>query len=50
MPLDNANIHFHFDNLEGRRRLSVAAHPVAVAVSDLKYNHKGVFLNLIGTK
>ncbi len=35
VALDNANIHFHFDNLEGRRRLSVAAHPVAVAVSDL---------------
>src|SRR5713226_7606841 len=34
VALDNANIHFHFDNLEARRRLSVAAHPVAVAVSD----------------
>jgi flagellar motor protein MotB len=35
VALDNANIHFRFDNLEARRRLSVAAHPVAVAVSDL---------------
>jgi flagellar motor protein MotB len=34
VALDNASIHFHFDNLEARRRLSVAAHPVAVAVSD----------------
>ena len=34
VALDNANIHFHFDNLEARRRLSVAAHPVAVAVND----------------
>jgi flagellar motor protein MotB len=34
VALDNANIHFHFDNLEARRRLGVAAHPVAVAVSD----------------
>ena len=35
VALDNANIHFHFDNLEARRRLGVAAHPVAVAVSDV---------------
>src|SRR5499425_3369787 len=35
VALDNANIHFHFDNLEARRRLGVAAHPVEVAVSDL---------------
>src|SRR5262244_954393 len=35
VALDNANIHFHFDNLEARRRLGVAAHPVDVAVSDL---------------
>jgi hypothetical protein len=34
VALDNANIHFHFDNLEARRRLGVAANPVAVAVSD----------------
>ena len=34
VALDNANIHFHFDNLEARRRLSIAAHPVAVAVRD----------------
>src|SRR6266849_3924228 len=33
VALDNANIHFHFDNLEARRRLSVAAHPVAVAIT-----------------
>src|SRR5690242_1108971 len=35
VALDNAKIHFRFDNLEGRRRLGVAANPVAVAVSDL---------------
>jgi flagellar motor protein MotB len=35
VALDNANIHFHFDNLEARRRLGVSAHPVAVAVNDL---------------
>jgi flagellar motor protein MotB len=35
VALDNANIHFHFDNLEARRRLGVAAHPVEVAVNDL---------------
>src|SRR5499433_3092503 len=35
VALDNANIHFHFDNLEARRRLGVAAHPVALAVSDV---------------
>ncbi|PYU29453.1 MAG: flagellar motor protein MotB [Acidobacteria bacterium] len=34
VALDNANIHFRFDNLESRRRLGVAANPVAVAVSD----------------
>jgi flagellar motor protein MotB len=34
VALDNANIHFHFDNLEARRRLSVAADPIAVAVRD----------------
>src|SRR5262249_30036017 len=34
VALDNANIHFHFDNLEARRRLGVAAHPGDVAVSD----------------
>src|SRR3989441_2466693 len=34
VALDNAKIHFRFDNLEARRRLSVAANPVAVAVSD----------------
>src|SRR5215470_11348787 len=39
VALDNANIHFHFDNLEARRRLGVAAHPVAVAVSDLGGGH-----------
>jgi len=35
VALDNANIHFHFDNLEARRRLGVAADPVAVPVSDV---------------
>ena len=35
VSLDNAKIHFRFDNLGGRRRLGVAANPVAVAVSDL---------------
>src|SRR5215471_19124990 len=34
VALDNANIHFHFDNLEARRRLGVAADPVAVGVND----------------
>src|SRR6266851_3468949 len=34
VALDNANIHFHFDNLESRRRLSVAANPVTVAIGD----------------
>src|SRR5207247_9487075 len=34
VALDNAKIEFHFDNLEARRRLGVAAHPVAMAVSD----------------
>jgi len=34
VALDTANIQFRFDNLELRPRLSVAAHPVAVAVSD----------------
>ena len=35
VALDNASIQFRFDNLESRPRLGVAAHPVAVAVSDL---------------
>src|SRR5216684_3485167 len=35
VALDNAKIQFRFDNLGARRRLSVAANPVAVAVSDL---------------
>jgi flagellar motor protein MotB len=34
VALDNANIQFRFDNLESRPRLAVAAHPVAVAISD----------------
>jgi flagellar motor protein MotB len=34
VALDNAKIHFRFDNLESRRRLGVAANPVAVPVSD----------------
>ena len=33
VALDNAKIHLRFDNLESRRRLGVAANPVAVAVS-----------------
>jgi len=32
VALDNAKIHFSFDNLQSKPRLSVAAHPVAVAV------------------
>jgi flagellar motor protein MotB len=35
VALDNASIQFRFDNLESRPRLGVAAHPDAVAVSDL---------------
>lgn len=35
VALDDANIQFRFDNLESRPRLGVAAHPVAIAVSDL---------------
>src|SRR5499425_1808146 len=35
VALDNAKIHFRFDNLESRRRLGVAANPVAVAMNDL---------------
>src|SRR5215467_2952255 len=35
VALDNAKIHFRFDNLESRRRLGVAANPVAVAVTSL---------------
>src|SRR5499433_1368411 len=35
VALDNAKIHFRFDNLESRRRLGVTANPVAVAVTDL---------------
>jgi flagellar motor protein MotB len=34
VALDNASIQFRFDNLESRPRLAVAAHPVAVAVSE----------------
>jgi flagellar motor protein MotB len=34
VALDKASMHFRFDNLESRRRLGVAANPVAVAVSD----------------
>ncbi len=36
VALDNAKIRFRFDNLESRPRLAVAAHSVAVAVSDLE--------------
>jgi flagellar motor protein MotB len=35
VALDNANIQFRFDNLESRPRLAVAAHPIALAVSEL---------------
>jgi flagellar motor protein MotB len=38
VALDNANIEFRFDNLESRPRLAVAAHPVAVAISDVGGN------------
>jgi flagellar motor protein MotB len=34
VALDNANIRFRIDNLESRRRLGVAADPVAVAVKE----------------
>jgi flagellar motor protein MotB len=39
VALDNAKIHFRFDNLEARRRLGVAANPVAVGVSDAGGGH-----------
>jgi flagellar motor protein MotB len=35
VALDDAKIQFRFDNLESRPRLGVAAHPTAVAVTDL---------------
>jgi len=35
VALDSAKIQFRFDNLESQPRLSVAAHPVAIAVSEL---------------
>jgi flagellar motor protein MotB len=34
VALDNANIQFHVDNLESRRRLGVAADPVALVVKE----------------
>lgn len=34
VALDSAKIQFRFDNLESRPRLSVAAHPVAIAVTN----------------
>ena len=34
VALDSTKIEFHFDNLESRRRLAVAAHPSAVSVSE----------------
>jgi flagellar motor protein MotB len=34
VALDSANIQFHFDDIQSRRRLAVAAHPVAVAVRE----------------
>jgi flagellar motor protein MotB len=33
VALDNTSIQFHFDNLESRPRLSIAAYPVAVAMN-----------------
>jgi hypothetical protein len=36
VALDNANIQFRFDNLESQPRLAVAAHPVAVVVTDVE--------------
>jgi flagellar motor protein MotB len=36
VALDNANIQFRVDNLESQPRLAVAAHPVAVVVSDVE--------------
>jgi flagellar motor protein MotB len=35
VALDQANIEFRFDNLESRPRLNVAAHPVAIVVTEL---------------
>ncbi|MGH9870032.1 MAG: OmpA family protein [Candidatus Polarisedimenticolia bacterium] len=35
VALDSAQIRFRFDNLDSRPRLDVAAHPVAIPVSDL---------------
>ena len=35
VALDEARIQFHFDNLEARPRLAVAADPVAVTIGDL---------------
>jgi flagellar motor protein MotB len=35
VALDDAGMKFHFDNLESKPRLSVAAHPVSVAVSEV---------------
>lgn len=35
VALDDARIQFRFDNLDARPRLAVAAHPTAVAVTDL---------------
>src|SRR5262245_25222780 len=34
VALDNAKIRFHFDNLESKPRLSVAAHPVAAVAGE----------------
>src|SRR3954470_3659700 len=34
VALDNANIEFHMDNLESRRRLAVAADPVSLVVKE----------------
>ena len=49
VALDSANIQFHFDNLESRRRLAVAAHPGMVTVSengdDLAIVHFSMYSN-----
>lgn len=48
VALDDASIQFHFDNLEARPRLAVAAHPVAVTVGDAvrfrMYNNYSSFI------
>jgi flagellar motor protein MotB len=43
VALDNAKIHFRFDNLDSQRRLGVAANPVAVPVSDQGVVHFRIY-------